>query len=91
MRCLATVLQPVPGKVMVLGYTDNQPIHTALFPNNWALSKARAEAVAGVFREAMPDGDRVVVEGRSDTDPIASNADAARRARNRRVDIVVLQ
>jgi type VI secretion system protein ImpK len=90
-RCLATVLHAAPGKVMVLGYTDNQPIHTTLFPNNWALSKARAEAVAGVFREAMPDGDRVVAEGRSDTDPIASNADASGRARNRRVDIVVLR
>jgi type VI secretion system protein ImpK len=91
MHCVAGTLLRFPGKVMILGHTDNVPIHTARFPNNWALSKARAEAVASIFRTVIPDGTRLVVEGRGDTEPVASNADAAGRARNRRVDIVLLK
>jgi type VI secretion system protein ImpK len=91
MHCVAGTLLRFPGKVMILGHTDNVPIHTARFPNNWALSKARAEAVASIFRTVITDSTRLVVEGRGDTEPVATNADAAERARNRRVDIVLLK
>ena len=39
--CLAGVLESAPGRVMVLGHSDNVPIRTARFPSNWELSKAR--------------------------------------------------
>jgi type VI secretion system protein ImpK len=77
--------------VLVVGHTDNVPIRTARFPSNWALSQARADAVQRVLAEAVADPGRLTVEGRADTQPIASNADDAGRARNRRVEILLLK
>jgi type VI secretion system protein ImpK len=94
LRCLATVLRDVPGRLMIVGHTDNQPIdiaHAAAFPNNWELSKARAEAVARVFRSVMNSDQRLAVEGRADTEPIASNDDETGRSQNRRVEVMLLR
>jgi chemotaxis protein MotB len=75
----------MPGYLVdVAGHTDDVPIHTPLFPSNLALSAARAERVA---RELGALGPRVTVAGFADLRPVAPNADAAGRARNRRVEI----
>jgi type VI secretion system protein ImpK len=87
--CLGRVLAGAPGRVLVLGYTDSIPIRTLAFPDNWALSRARAEAVAAMLRPALPQPDRVGVVARASNDPIAPNTDPAGRALNRRVEIVV--
>ena len=47
-------LTKVPGKVEVIGYTDNQPIRTLRFPSNWELSKARAESVSRLIAARIP-------------------------------------
>jgi type VI secretion system protein ImpK len=91
LRCLGGELAKETGRVLVVGHTDNVPIRTARFPSNWALSEARAQAVRGVLAEAVIDPARLAVEGRADTQPIASNADEAGRARNRRVEILLLK
>jgi type VI secretion system protein ImpK len=89
--CLGGILDATEGQVMVLGHSDNVPIRTARFPSNWELSKARADSVAVVLGDAMADQSRLAVEGRSDTQPVASNATPEGRARNRRVEIVLLK
>lgn len=91
LRCLAGELREEPGRVLVVGHTDNVPIRTSRFPTNWDLSKARAAAVQAVLAEVIPDRSRIAVEGRADTQPIASNADGTGRARNRRVEILLLK
>ncbi|MFM0205227.1 type VI secretion system protein TssL, long form [Paraburkholderia fungorum] len=87
---LAATLDRVPGDILITGHTDNQPIHDQRFASNLALSLARAEAVRQWLISAGLDASRTVkVAGRGDQQPIDSNATAAGRARNRRVEIVV--
>ena len=84
-------LQEEPGKVLVVGHTDNQPIRTARFPSNWQLSTARADTVARMVTAMLSDATRVKAEGHADNDPVAPNATAEGRQQNRRTDIVVIK
>jgi type VI secretion system protein ImpK len=86
---IGAALRDHPGKVAVIGYTDNQPIHTVQFPSNFQLSTARAKAAAAAIARTIGDPARLSAEGRADADPIASNATADGRAQNRRIEIVL--
>lgn len=88
---VANEINEVSGTVRITGHSDNRPIKTRQFPDNQALSEQRAAAVAEVLKSRGVALDRLVVEGRGDTQPMADNATAPGRARNRRVDIVVTQ
>lgn len=87
---VAVALNEVPGKVVVNGYTDNSPIRTARFPSNWHLSQERAQSVSDMLARSLRDTGRVRSEGRADADPVAPNNTAEGKARNRRVEIVLL-
>ena len=87
---VADALQEVRGNVLVSGYTDNVPIRSLRFPSNWELSQARAEAVKGLLDDRLGRMDRIRAEGRGEAEPVANNATAEGRARNRRVEIAVL-
>jgi type VI secretion system protein ImpK len=87
---IANALNDVPGRVVVNGYTDNQPIRTARFPSNWHLSQARAESVAEALGRQLREPSRLRAEGRADADAVAPNDSVAGRASNRRVEIVLL-
>lgn len=69
--------------ITVHGYTDS----TGPAAYNRKLSERRALAVARYLIQAGVDAARIVVVGHGDADPIASNATAKGRARNRRVVI----
>jgi len=78
--------------IMVEGHTDNLPINTEEFPSNLELSAGRALAVARFFMDRLGlESDRVSVAGYGENRPIASNASPEGRARNRRVEINVLE
>ncbi len=77
------------GPVQVIGYTDNQPIRSVLFPSNYQLSAARARAAAAVIARTIDSASRISTEGRADADPIANNATAAGREENRRIEVVL--
>jgi chemotaxis protein MotB len=88
---LAERLKPLPNEIRVEGHTDDIPIQTALYPSNWELSSARATTVARYFVEhggIIPS--RMIAAGYGQFRPVVSNAEREGRARNRRVDIVVL-
>jgi type VI secretion system protein ImpK len=87
---IADAIRKVKGQVRVTGHSDNRPIATLRFPSNWALSEARAKSVLEILAAKTGQGDRFSAEGRSDTEPVATNATAEGRARNRRVEITVL-
>ncbi len=70
--------------VTVVGFTDSQGAAAA----NQALSLRRAEAVAAILKESGASG-RIRLEGRGAADPVADNATAEGRAKNRRVEITV--
>ena len=89
---VAKVLQEVPDQpVGVEGHTDNQPIKYSKWADNKALSVARATAVVEYLTEnGSVDSGRVTAIGYGEDKPIASNDTAAGRAKNRRVEIVIL-
>ena len=88
---IGDALKPVPGKVLVIGHTDNvRPGLSARFPSNYELSKSRAGAVRVLLAERSGPPERYSVEGRGDAEPLVPNDSVANRARNRRVDIIVL-
>jgi chemotaxis protein MotB len=75
--------------VEVEGHTDDRPIATSQFPSNWQLSGARAGAVVQRLVGAGVNGSRVSLGGYAARQPVASNATAAGRAHNRRVEIIL--
>ena len=85
---IAKALEQNPGKVLIAGHTDSQPIRTARFPSNWHLSQERARAVQQVLAVSV-SADRMQAEGRADSEPVDSNETPAGRARNRRVEITL--
>lgn len=87
---IAGALNEVPGRVLVAGHTDSVPIRTVRFPSNWHLSQARADSVSQVLAAGLADASRLTAEGRSDTEPRAVNDTAENRARNRRVEIILI-
>jgi len=89
------VLAKVEGRsILVSGHTDDAPPSqrlAATFPTNWELSVARAVNVVRFLGEkaSVPAG-RLVAAGHGDTKPIASNATPQGRARNRRIEILLI-
>ncbi len=86
---IGSALKPEAGQVTVLGYTDNEPIHTVQFPSNFVLSTKRAEAARAIILRTFGEPARIRAVGRADADPIASNATAAGREQNRRIEVVL--
>jgi chemotaxis protein MotB len=88
---LSVQLLKIPNHIRVEGHTDNIPIHNKQFPSNWELSAFRATACLRylVDKIGFPP-DRISAVGYAEFRPIASNDTPEDRAKNRRVDIVVM-
>lgn len=87
---IGAALATVPGKVAVVGHTDNvRPGLSARFPSNYELSRTRAETVRTLLAQRAGPATRYEVEGHGEAEPLVPNNSAANRARNRRVEIVV--
>lgn len=90
-RKLAELIATLPNSIQIEGHTDSIPIHNARFKSNWELSCARAIAVLETFCGTYQlNRARFSVVGRADTVPMDSNETPEGRARNRRVDVVIL-
>ena len=80
------------SSLRVEGHTDDVPIHTPQFASNWELSSSRASSIARLLLlHANVHPEQMSVAGYAEFHPAASNASADGRARNRRVDIVLLK
>jgi type VI secretion system protein ImpK len=88
---IGDALQDEKGRVLINGYTDNQPIHTIRFPSNFQLSQARADAVAALVGSRLSDKGRITAQGKGEADPIASNATPEGRQQNRRTEVVLVR
>jgi chemotaxis protein MotB len=89
---VAQVLKSTPNRVAIEGHTCDLPIHTPQFPSNWELSSARAGTLLRYFTgEIGLPPDRFMAAGYADTRPLVRNDSETNRARNRRVDIVILK
>jgi chemotaxis protein MotB len=88
---VSAAIGKIPNPVRLEGHTDSVPIRTPRFHSNWELSAARSIALMEILSGKFGVGqERLSIAGYADTAPIASNATQEGRARNRRVDIVVL-
>ncbi len=87
---IAGILKSFPNAIHVEGFTDNVPIHTLAYPSNWELSAARAASVVHLFMKDGVAPHRMAAIGYGEYRPVASNATAEGRSRNRRVVLVVL-
>ncbi len=88
---IATSLVSLGNHIRIEGHTDNVPIKNSRFPSNWELSTARATAVVSYLISKfglMPE--LLSAAGYAEYRPAASNDTIEGRARNRRVDVVVL-
>lgn len=88
---IAEAMQRLQNQVRLEGHTDAIPIHNERFRSNWELSAARAIAMLEILthRFNVPK-DKLAVAGYADTVPVGPNDTDEGRARNRRVDIVIL-
>lgn len=88
---LAGVLAPRGESMRIEGHTDNVPIHNGHFPSNWELSIARAKELVRLFiyrYQVAPS--RLSAAGFAEFHPVAENTSPDGRARNRCIDIVIL-
>jgi chemotaxis protein MotB len=88
---LASAMIKIPNPIRLEGHTDAVPIKTARFHSNWELSTARSIALLELLssRFQVPV-QRISVAGYAANAPVASNGSEEGRAKNRRVDIVIL-
>ena len=89
-RQVVDILKPLPNQIRIEGNTDDQPPDGVLFTSNWDLSTARALAVLKAMVDMQMDPARLSAQGNAQYNPITPNVDDTSRAKNRRVDIVVL-
>jgi chemotaxis protein MotB len=88
---VAEALKGVNGRrFQVAGHTDTLPIKTKEFPSNWELSTARAVAVVKLLLEKGVHADVVSAAGYAEFDPSQSNVSPKGRAKNRRIEIVIV-
>lgn len=88
---VANALNDEPGKVIITGHSDNIPIKSSRFPSNMHLSLARAKSVMNSMAGTIKDKARLTAEGRAENEPIADNGTREGRAKNRRIEVLLVQ
>jgi len=91
LKTLANVLNSTKDiTVNIEGHTDNVPIKTSLFKDNWDLSTARATSILRILTtEYGFDSNRITASGRGQFHPVKTNETAEGRASNRRTEIIL--
>jgi type VI secretion system protein ImpK len=86
---VTSALNKVPGRVVIVGHTDDQPIKSFRYGDNFDLSRARAASVSSVLQKGIDSRARLTVNGVGASEPLYLPAsDPDNRARNRRVEII---
>lgn len=88
---ISEVMTQYNNPLRVEGHTDNVPISTGQFPSNWELSTARAtNGLKYLLKHFDVDPQSISATGYAEFRPLASNDTSEGRAKNRRVDLVML-
>lgn len=89
MRDVGLALNSVPGRILIVGHTDDQPLRSFRFKDNFELSRARAQQVAELIATVVTDRSRIEAAGKGSLEPRYEPASRPEnRARNRRVEII---
>jgi chemotaxis protein MotB len=84
-------LNEIEGSIIVAGHSDNVPISTYEYRSNWELSAARAaNVVHHLTKKGGVDPYRVQMRAHAETKPLVPNDNLENKARNRRVEIVIV-
>jgi chemotaxis protein MotB len=90
-KVLAGVLEKNPDiDILIEGHTDNVPIKTAVYQDNWDLSVARATSIVRILTvdyKILPT--RLTASGKGEYSPRATNETPEGRALNRRTEIIL--
>jgi len=91
LKKLADVLnKSIDVDVLIEGHTDNVPIKTAVYKDNWDLSAARATSVVRLLTvEYKLDPKRLTASGKGENVPVSSNQTTEGKAKNRRTEIIL--
>ena len=75
---------------MIEGHTDNVPIKTKQFVDNWDLSTARATSIVRILtKDNGFDSNRITASGKGEFHPVKPNETDEGRANNRRTEIIL--
>lgn len=77
-------------EILVEGHTDNIPIKSAVYRDNWDLSTYRAASVVRLLIENKVAVERLTAAGKGEFHPIASNDTPEGRSKNRRTEIILV-
>ncbi len=88
---IGKILKASGRKIIIEGHTDNEPIRTARYPTNWELSASRATKIIRylISNEGL-EADKLTAVAYADQRPIVANDSAENRARNRRIEILIV-
>ncbi len=91
LKSLATVLNGSEDfTVSIEGHTDDVPIKTKMFEDNWDLSTARATSIVRILTiDNGFDSGRITASGKSQFHPVNLNTTAEGRAGNRRTEVIL--
>jgi chemotaxis protein MotB len=91
LKSLANILNKTTDiTVMIEGHTDNVPIKTKQFEDNWDLSTARATSVVRILTNDFGfDPGRIIASGRGKFYPVKTNETDEGRAGNRRTEVIL--
>jgi chemotaxis protein MotB len=88
---VASVLREIGDReFQIAGHTDNIPVSSRSFANNWDLSLQRARTVLQKLIDLGVPPERLSAAGHGDTAPVASNDTEEGRQQNRRIEIVLM-
>lgn len=88
---VARTLSTFENPVVIEGHTDSSPIRTEKYPSNWELSTARATNIISYLTQRYEfTAGRFSAVGYGEFMPVASNDSQEGKAKNRRVDIIIL-
>lgn len=89
---ISRILSEYPEyQIIIEGHTDNIPINSSRFKDNWQLSTSRALSVLRyLLKNSKLDPKRFSAAGYGEYNPVVPNTSKKNRALNRRVDIVVI-
>jgi type VI secretion system protein ImpK len=89
LHAVGTAIEKVPGHVVIEGHTDDQPLRSFAFRDNYELSRARAESVRKILGTEVKNPGRLEILAVGPSKPrYLPAASPENRVRNRRVEII---
>lgn len=86
---LASIFDQLPYDIVVEGHTDDSPIATSSYRDNWELSVQRSLSVLYLFADKGISESRLSAVGYSSNKPLVPNTTKLNRAKNRRIELVL--